>query len=315
MKLISPNVQIIEQGVHPGFYINDVYKQIELCGRTCYKSEDKITDESAWPFVSRMISSDHTAMLEHGTVYLTLFLSDPSKFDSIETYQEAEKHFKSIVSRYAGNAHSRVHMNQYEDYAFITTNLRVIVQNNWLDDLAYISAPSVFHERRVTVKFTCDIGVSREFNRHRVNSMAEQSTRYCNYAKDKFGGECSFSFVPWADTHDATIATHNVIDGSTIIPYDTTNWNAIDWWLWSLEAAETAYMKEIELGWKPQQARVSLPLNTATELVHTAFLSDWMHFIDLRSKGTTGAPHPQAKELADMLVKEFISHKIIEQPI
>lgn len=184
MKLIKPYFEIIEQ--EPG--LEGIYKQIELAGRTCYKSEDKITPDSAKGFVDRMIKSGHGAMLEHGTVYLAIPYNVVS---SIE-----QPHFK-----YRYNKYSKVNNDMCinNDIAYITTNFRVLVENDWLDDLKYICEPTEYHEKRVTVRFVCDRGVSHEFVRHRVFSFAQESTRYCNYSKDKFGNELTFIIPCWTN--------------------------------------------------------------------------------------------------------------------
>lgn len=157
MRLIKPSFQIIEQSSG----IEGVYKQIELVGRTCYKSEDKITEDSAKEFVERMIKSGHGAMLEHGTVYLTI----PNKNVS-----------RSLLIYYCErNPYSKVIWTN--DNVYITTNYRVIIENNWNDLLKYITAPTKFHVKRTTVKFICDRGISHEFVRHRIFSFAQESTR------------------------------------------------------------------------------------------------------------------------------------------
>ena len=160
MKLIKPSFEILEQ--LPG--LEGLYKQIELAGRTCYKSEDKITEDSAKEFVDRMIKSGHGAMLEHGTVYL--------KSKEIPTING----FFSDLNKYANNKYSWTHLEN--DILYVTTNLRVLVENGWMDDLQYICEPTEYHERRITVKFVCDRGVSHEFVRHRTMSFAQESTRY-----------------------------------------------------------------------------------------------------------------------------------------
>lgn len=136
----------------------------------------------------------------------------------------------------------------------------------------------------------------------RVFSFAQESTRYCNYSKDKFGNELTFIIPCWIDS----------IKDSDIYSYDTH----IDLWqksedantsnfLQSIAWSEKNYLTLLHNGWKPQQARAVLPNALKTELVMTGFVSDWEHFFDLRALGTTGAPHPQAKELAEPLMKEF----------
>lgn len=300
MKLCKPLFEIWEQSAG----LEGVYKQIEKVGRVCYKSEDKIIEDSAKPFVDRMIKSGHGAMLEHGTVYL---------------YIRRKGNESLEVDRYLMNPYSRVIFRQFPNSRdmeiYITTNLRVLVENGWLKDLEYICEPTEFHERRVTVHFVCDRGVSHEFVRHRVMSFAQESTRYCNYSKDKFGNELTFIIPCWLDIPTGHYAYW---DGDWCdidkmkIQLPEGEHKDIDAFLWTLNNAETHYTLLINSGWKPQEARAVLPNSLKTELVVTGFVSDWNHFFDLRARGTTGAPHPQAKELAEPLMKEFIARKYID---
>ena len=190
-------------------------------------------------------------------------------------------------------------------------NLRVLAENQWLTDLDHLTEPLAHHERRVTVHFTTQIATTREFNRHRANSMAEQSTRYCNYSKDKFGNEISINIPEWVRALSVEEPTQ--IDFLELAK-KVTEGQADDYenWLFANLAAERAYMNLIALGRKPQEARAILPLATNTELIHTAFVSDWKHFFDLRAQGTTGAPHPDAKVLALPLYDEFCRLGLIE---
>lgn len=302
MKLIKPSFEIWEQPTG----LEGVYKQIERVGRVCYKSENKITEDSAKPFVDRMIKSGHGAMLEHGTVYLEFHVKDPSEVGE-EEYHNQQSELNKLISRYANNKYSIIKVNHYYDTVFITTNYRVLIENNWLKDLKYICEPTVFHEKRVTVHFVCDRGVSHEFVRHRVMSFAQESTRYCNYSKDKFGNGLTFIQPSWI-TLDKEIAPINelcLLSGQ----YDRENPNLR--YLASLVDANYAYLLLLNKGWTPQQARAVLPNSLKTELVVTGFTSDWNHFFDLRARGTTGAPHPQAKELAEPLMREFVTRKYI----
>lgn len=314
MKLCKPLFEIWEQSAG----LEGVYKQIEKVGRVCYKSEDKITEDSAKPFVDRMIKSGHGAMLEHGTVYLKVI----NKGLSLCNYEKDH-----IEDKYINNPYSKVVFGKYPKYnsyeeklkatqeVYITTNYRVLVENGWLDDLQYICEPTKFHERRITVHFVCDRGVSHEFVRHRVMSFAQESTRYCNYSKDKFGNELTFIKPCWLD-----IPTGQYVywDGDWCdinkmkIQLPEGEHKDIDAFLWTLNNAETHYTLLINSGWKPQEARAVLPNSLKTELVVTGFTSDWNHFFDLRARGTTGAPHPQAKELAEPLMKEFITRNYID---
>ena len=290
MKLIKPSFEIWEQPSG----LEGVYKQIEGAGRVCYKSEDKIAEGTAKAFVDRMIKSGHGAMLEHGTVYLDI----PN---SAGDY--------NLVPFFASNPYSRVVIEPLDDrvHNYVTTNFRVIVENfaeEYIPDiLQYLCEPTECHEKRITVHFVCDRGVSHEFVRHRVMSFAQESTRYCNYSKDKFGNEITFIKPCFLD--DSKLALygpyHTVIRDKSLESIFIAN----------LNNAEKDYIDLIDLGWKPQEARTVLPNALKTELVMTGFVSDWNHFFNLRARGTTGAPHPQAKELAEPLMKEFIARKYI----
>lgn len=280
MKIQKPQYEIWMQ--NPGEL--GIYQQIERAGRVCYKSENNTTEDSAKPFVGRMIEHEHYAMLEHGTVYLTCNHGE--------------------LPLYASNKFS--HVNTIDGKDYITTNLRVMAENKTLGDLKYrVDFEKGKHELRITVHFTTQIAITREYNRHRANSMAEQSTRYCNYTKNKFGSEISINLPTWVKGDLETNDEKFVELCEDVANEETNDWTPIDAWLFANQAAEFAYMKLIAMGCKPQEARVILPLDTNTELVHTAFVSDWKHFFDLRALGTTGAPHPDAKILAEPLYEEF----------
>ena len=299
MKNNLPQFEIWNQ--EPG--MDGIYRQVERAGRVCYKSEDHCTAESARPFVERMIKSDHTAMLEHATVYL---LYRDGETASAEQGGDATG---ETWQRYERNKFSKV--TTVDGCHYVTTNLRVLAENQWLADLDHLTEPLAHHERRVTVHFTTQIATTREFNRHRANSMAEQSTRYCNYSKDKFGNEISINIPEWVRALSVEEPTQ--IDFLELAK-KVTEGQADDYenWLFANLAAERAYLNLIAAGRKPQEARAILPLDTNTELIHTAFVSDWKHFFDLRAKGTTGAPHPDAKVLALPLYEEFCRLGLIE---
>lgn len=291
MNIIKPSYEILPQGEG----IEGVFKQIELCGRTCYKSGDKTKDGSAKPFVERMVSSKHLAVCEHGTIYLYVNYDPDFIGQSV------------MIERYRSNPYSKV-INLGSDH-YITTNYRVIVENGWYDDLDFMCEPMEWHERRVTVRFTTQIAVSREANRHRVDSIAEQSTRYCNYSKDKFGGEISINMPKWAMEQGADLVDWgDEKDFSRLLSIMPAykKWTPITKWWFANKVSEMMYLSLVEDdGMKPQDARAILPLDTNTELIHTAFVSDWKHFFDLRSKGTTGAPHPDIEMLATPLYEDF----------
>ena len=134
-----------------------------------------------------------------------------------------------------------------------------------------------------TVKFICDRGVSHELVRHRIASFAQESSRYCCYAKDKFGKELTF------------------INPCFWEP-DSDNYAR---WFHEMDEAEKTYLAMIENGATPEQARDILPTSIKTEIVMTANLREWRHFFKLRAEGVTGKPHPQMLEITIPLLKEL----------
>lgn len=192
MRIIHSNFEILTP-----IDSDTVLKHIELCGRTCYKSENKITEESCRTFVQSIIKRGHEAVLEHFNI---------------------------------------------------------------------------------TVRFTCDRGVSHEIVRHRMASYCQESTRYCNYSKDDFCGEIT------------------VIEPLYLAP-DTL---AYDTWKKACEAAEAAYFSLLDWGCTAQEARAVLPNSLKTEVVMTANLREWRHFFKLRC---SPAAHPQMREVATPLLK------------
>ena len=197
MKIINAGFQILTN-------INgmEMLKDIEYIARTCYKSENSITELSAVKMVENLIRSGHEAMLEH---------------------------------------------------------------------------------QSISVKFIVDRGVSHELVRHRMASYAQESTRYCNYSKDKFGNELTFiSPCFWSKCS-----------------------REYEEWYAAMNSAEDIYFELINWGVTPEQARTVLPNSIKTEVVMTANLREWRHFFKLRALGITGKPHPQMLEVTVPLLAEF----------
>ena len=276
MKLINQSAEYLPQSSG----IEGIYKAIELAGRTSYLSWDKMTDDSASKFVDMLIKSKHTSVLEHGAVYLHFFW--PGAVCQVCNQTTPHK----LLDKYCMNSYSKV--NYHGNDIYVTTNMRVLQENNWLTDLKFLCEPTKYHEKRLSVRVITDIGVTREFNRHRTFSIVEQSTRYCNFSKDKFGNELTFINPVWSiklkpDAYGEDLS-----------------------YTFFLNEVEILYKHLInDCGWSAQQARTILPLCTKTEVVYTAFESDWRHFFDLRLRETTGAAHPQAKALAQLIYNEF----------
>ena len=286
MKLIKPSFEIWEQ--EPG--IQGIYKAIEKAARVCYKSESKTTENSAKPFVDRLIKSGHLAMLEHGTVYLEVPYNYYNQPDEVEEMEEfyLQNPYSKIIEDYDLDGGYPA-QGPYGACLCITTNMRVIVEHNRKKDLKYLCEPTQLHEERVCVHFTSDIGTLREFLRHRVINPAQESTRFCNYFKDKFGNSVSVIYPLWLKEEEELAFEEDM----TVI--------------------EQIYFKWLKKGWSAQQARVFLPLGTKSEAVMTGFTSGWEHFFKLRCSflAETGKPHPQASELADPLYREFVARGLI----
>lgn len=312
MKLIESKAELILQ--QEG--LEGVYKQIEFCGRTCYKSENLIQEGSAKAFVERMINSKHTAMLEQGTVYLKI---PYNVFHRLTHPGLCRKYFKNPYTKvskiYAVCPElpvlGGVISDMYLPYLAVTTNYRVMVENGWLDDLQYICEPTEYHEKRYTFKFTTDRGVSHELVRHRVFSFAQESTRYCNYSKDKFDGEITYITPSWLQETElpngfgcSTDDWGSVIHEYYHYPTDKgrsecgIEGDLVKNFVFSLQTSEQLYLSQLKLGWTPQQARQVLPNALKTEVCMTGFASDWKFFFDLRYYGETGKPHPDMESLA-----------------
>lgn len=284
MKLINSSYEILEQGVG----LQGIYEQIERVGKTCYKSEVK-GGESAKNFVEKMIANQHYAMLEHGTVYLAIPITTGHSGGSEINYMNNKY---SVVTESEGLS-MRDEYNDPCDCWCVTTNLRVLVENGWMDDLKYyLGEPTQWHVKRVCVRFICDRGVSHELVRHRVFSFAQESTRYCNYSKDRFDNAITFIKPVWYEGVNQRIQQD----------FEAT----LDW-------TESTYLGLLKEGLTPQQARQVLPNALKTEVCMTGFVDDagWKHFFDLRALDKTGPAHPDMKALALPLYTDFIQRGLI----
>lgn len=198
MKIIKPYVKILEDITE-----QELLSKLELFGRVCYKSEEKITEKSSEKFIKMLLKSGHESVLEH---------------------------------------------------------------------------------EKITVRVVCDRGVTHEIVRHRIASYSQESTRYCNYSKDKFGNELTF-IEPcfWKD------GTEN-------------NNLKKELWKKNLAEIEKSYLKLLDLGASPQEARSILPNSLKTEIIISMNIREWRHFFKLR---TSERAHPQMREVAIMILEEF----------
>ena len=292
MKIINSQASVLVE--------NDLIKKIEKCGRVCYKSEDKITEDSAEKFVANIIKRGHEAVLEHASFIFQV---------SYNVYHDIRDKVIFVENRYPVKMYLRF---TDSDGYIVSGNVRA-----WRDFFCFAgvppymndfveASPILFSEFKsdfpfnliggkwsirqistnelvstyqrlvhedVSVKFICDRGVTHEIVRHRPASFCQESTRYCNYSNGKFGGEITV-IKPCFFKENST--------------------RYLNWYV-ACESAETAYNAILEDGGTPQEARDVLPNSLKTELIMTAPLMEWCHFFNLRM---SPAAHPQMREVA-----------------
>ena len=265
MKLIQQSAEIWQQLEGEV----GIYKQVEKAARLCYKSEDKVTEDSYKRFIDMLNDRGHNSPFEHGTVYIR--------------YNPMDNKHNSMLVRVAGSPYSKVMYDKDTDMNYLTTNLRVLIDCNAQDLLdIYTCEPTEDHEKRISVHITTSRSISHELVRHRVFSFCQESQRYCNYSKDKFGKDVTFIIPNWVTTH----CPNKENEGPSIANME---------WSTAMLNAEASYFNLLREGWKPQEAREVLPNSTKTELIMTGFESQWEQFFKLRC---SPAAHPMMQELA-----------------
>lgn len=329
MRILTSNAELVQQ--EPGLV--GAYKQIEKVGRACWASENYITEHSNQIFVEGLMKREHNAPLEHGTIYLIYIIGSPIydpyymvHTDDVQFFKKnpyskvIEKHF-DVAAQAKDSEWMYEFVAQYGPSTayFITTNLRVIVENfdektreRVLDN--FVMNPYPEHEKRITVHFTCQRAISAEFNRHRKNSMMERSSRYCNFSNDKFGNEIGIVKPDWVIDDVPDLDFMGYIE--SLYNYGNDEWSKFDYWVFANLTCEWSYMNLIKLGAKPEEARDILPMDLQTELYHTAFISDWEHFFKLRawiSKGNK--PHPEAMKLARQVFDKFVELGLVSEQL
>lgn len=289
MKLIKQSFEFINQ---TDFSLVGIKKHIERCARVSYKSENKITDTSYEKFVNMLESRGHDRPLEFGTVYLTLRGDDTDALRNIFIYAENPwtKIRKQVIkAEYDPNI--RVVLN------YVTTNYRVIVENHLEEDLKYLCEPTEYHYKRYTAHMILDRGVMDEFRTHVGLSHLAESTRYCNYSKDKFGNEITFIKPCWCNIPEGDYGTPDYIP-DRLPRIGATESGLID----ALQYAEYYYFFLLSEGWTPQQARSVLPLSIKSELISCGFKDAWENFFKRRDAPDA---HSMAQEIANPMHKEF----------
>ena len=285
MKLINQACTLIEQ---TDFSTKGIFKCIESCARISYKSEDRITDDSYIKFVNNLIARHHDRPLEFGTVHLRMSGMEFEEFYSVLTHANA---FNSIWTHYND-------VKEWDNHIYyVTTNYREYLKmNEILDITPYFDASNVDtdpYPKRYIFQMILSRGVMDEFRTHIGLSHLAESTRYCNYSKDKFDNEVTFIIPDWVNTH----CPNEENEGPSVADLE---------WSTAMQNAEASYFQLLKEGWKPQQAREVLPLGVKSELISCGFKDAWDNFFERRCDS---AAHPMAKEIA-MQMKELYDHTI-----
>lgn len=304
MKLIKQSFEILEQ---KDFTLKGIKQFIERCARVSYKSEDRITDDSYEKFVNMLEKRDHTRPLEFGTVHL-----------KISSGMRFEEFLQDLVDCKLYNP-AWIKYKELPEYTYITTNYRHYLQI--IKECPYIAEyfteqDNCYYPSRYTVHMVLSRGVMDEFRTHVGLSHLAESTRYCNYSKDKFNNELTFIIPCWMDipegsidlgNYDKTSARYN--DGNIHIIDNKPPYVGVDF-IRSLCEAEYSYLSIVRNGWTPQQAREVLPLAVKSELISCGFEDAWKNFFYRRCAKDA---HPMAQEIAKPMHKEFIERGFIDK--
>ena len=336
MNIIKAGYEIMPEPMGP----LGLCKKIELVARTCYKSEDLITEDSCIRMIGSLISREHYAMLEHASL---VFEVDSSSFnDTLGLVTHLEKSliknheletFKSYLrftddnQRFiiSGNIRAWIEFLQmcvkcinkiplffkayldlntkndktdasilFKDFIDIPAGMFVFPESNnyisiQIKDCSKLSLRERLIHQDLSVKFIVDRGVTHELVRHRDCSFAQESTRYCNYSKGKFGEEIA------------------VIEPCFFNPDSVATITKYSMWQVASEDAEETYFDLVKAGATPQEARDVLPTSVKADIILTTNIREWIHILELRALGTTGKPHPQMSEVMVPLAKEFVN--------
>ena len=313
MRIIKPEFNKI--------YNENPQKHIESIARTCYKSNDLITEDSHKKFIRNLYNRKHWAMLEHfifvyqcKTPFFEILCSEKfinctrTLIDVPAPDGFVKQYVRYIISF---NARSILDMlERYKDESYIRENLielceqvvadydcdelfgnkfKKTIRNDYIkiDDISILTPEEQWMHGWHSVKFICDRGVTHEIVRHRDASFAQESTRYCNYSKDKYGQEIT------------VIKPCYLNDGSEDLNNEMVAYGV---WKRAMEESEKAYFKMLDLGYTAQEARAVLPNSLKTELIMTARNYEWEHFFELRCDKCA---HPQMREVAKVLFEQF----------
>lgn len=268
MILIEPKVELLKE--------DNFYSHVANCARVCYASNNNsnVSDEQFCKNV--LIANNHLSMFRHSTIYCKYDRNDWNRY-TVDTFHLAQN--INVID--LGDLY--VIMNGQSYLEFKRNN---VAENLKIDSHIIKDLPNELNEyKRFTFKVITQISTSRELNRVSPNNIAERSTRYCNYSKDKFGNQICICKPYYYDNLE-------IADQLAFIN--------------RMSEYEGNYLNRISRGWKPEDAREFLPLCTATEVVYTYNVREWRHIIDLRYYGITGKPHPNAKIIVGMIRDQLI---------
>jgi len=317
MKIIKPSFKEM--------YDDNPQKHIEKIARICYKSEDLITDESHKKMIKNLYDKKHWAMLEHfifvyqcntpnnlffkilsNEKYITsstteiISCNDEGNFETKLRYilSFSARSLLDLLEAYKTNSYMKEHLIElceqivldYDCDELFGNKFKKVHRNNWtkIDDINTLIPEEQWMHGWKSIKFICDRGVSHEIVRHRDSSYAQESTRYCNYSKDKFD-------------NNITVIDPLMFDGEAEL--QSVERNKYHVWRDAIKASEKAYFELLELGATPQEARSVLGNSLKTEIIMTAHNYEWGHFFELRCDK---AAHPQMRELALPLFDYFV---------
>ena len=287
MKLIKQSFEFINQ---TDFSLVGIKKHIERCARVSYKSEDKITDTSYEKFVNMLESRGHDRPLEFGTVHLKM---STAQLKCLQTLLLMNKVYNDYWIKY--------NIIDTEDNCYITTNYRYYMElcryDRGLSEYLDFS-DSPFYPKRYTIHMILDRGVMDEFRTHVGLSHLAESTRYCNYSKDKFGNEITFIKPCWCNIPEGDYDTPDYTP-DRLPRIGAAESGLID----ALQYAEYYYFFLLSEGWTPQQARFVLPLSIKSELISCGFEDVWTNFFYRRDAPDA---HPMAQEIAKPMHQKFI---------
>lgn len=303
MKIVKPSVKKIE--------FTDRIQQIGYAASICYASNKQGTIE----WLEDLWKSGHKSVFRHGTRYYII----PSYM--INSYIKYSLKFSPYCGFYEDEHNQKIFVSINEQYYIEHPYLRNynVFECNELNFIC--KAKEIKKEKeikkliRVTFEIVTQISTSRELNRVSPNNICEQSTRYCNFSKDKFGNEITICQPHWFDilqgkkeisiTRDAFFKDYlkvEIIEEKYLLSSFILSYFA------SLFSAEEFYIKSTQNGILPQDARGLLPLDTATKCIYTYRIEEFENIINLRYYGITGSPHPNAKIIVEQ-IKNMIEEK------